>query len=94
MTRIAGAWLVGDRAAHISPLESETAGVTGSDLVSRRLLDEVRMRLLALAQTQSPEQADAQTLRHGADQLETIARRLHWLADMTDGLPDRPPEPA
>jgi uncharacterized protein len=92
-TRIVGARLAGDRDADISPVESETSSPTRSDPVSRRLLDEVRTRLVALTQTHSTEPADAQTLRHGADQLETIVARLHWLADMTDGPPDSPPKP-
>ena len=94
VTRVAGARLVGDQAAGTSPVQSETASPSRSGPVSRRLLDEVRMRLLALTQTHSTEPADAEALRHGADQLETIVGRLHWLADITDEPPHRPPEPA
>lgn len=94
MTRIVGVRLVSDLATDRSPDESETPNPTGSVLIGRRLLDEVRMRLLALTQTDSTEQADAETLRHGADELETIARRLHWLADMTGPLPAISPDPA
>jgi nitroimidazol reductase NimA-like FMN-containing flavoprotein (pyridoxamine 5'-phosphate oxidase superfamily) len=86
-TRVAGVRLVGDLSADANLVESERDRSTRSDAVSRRLLDEVRIRLIALTQTHSTEQADADTLRHGADELETIARRLHWLADITDGLP-------
>jgi nitroimidazol reductase NimA-like FMN-containing flavoprotein (pyridoxamine 5'-phosphate oxidase superfamily) len=87
VTHIVGVRLVGDLGDDIDLVESETARSTRSDLLSRRLLDEVRIRLIALTQTHSTEEANAETLRHGADQLETIARRLHWLADMTDELP-------
>jgi nitroimidazol reductase NimA-like FMN-containing flavoprotein (pyridoxamine 5'-phosphate oxidase superfamily) len=94
LTRIVGVRLVGDPSPDVRPVEAETPSPTGSDLVRRQLLEEVRTRLVALTQAHAREQADAETLRRGADELETIVRRLHWLADMTDAFPDGRPEPA
>ena len=94
LTRVVGVRVVDELAADVRAVESETASPNGSDLVGRRLLDEVRMRLLALTQAHSTEQAGAETLRHGAAELETIVQRLHWLADMTEAVPDSLPERA
>jgi nitroimidazol reductase NimA-like FMN-containing flavoprotein (pyridoxamine 5'-phosphate oxidase superfamily) len=83
--RIALTRIVGVRmAADSHPDESEPASLTGSDLGSRHLLDEVRMRLLALTHAHSTQEPDAETLRRRAHQLETIVRRLQSIADMKD----------
>ena len=93
LTRVVGVRLIHDPAADGYSPESEPARPSESDLGSRRLLDDVRIRLLALTRAHSTHAPDAETLRRGIHQLETIVRRLEWLADMSDEHPDSPPEP-
>jgi nitroimidazol reductase NimA-like FMN-containing flavoprotein (pyridoxamine 5'-phosphate oxidase superfamily) len=93
LTRIVGVRMIRDPAAGTNPGEPEPASPIGSDLGSRRLLDEVRTRLLALTQAHWTQEPDADSLRRGAHHLETIVRRLQWLADTTNEHPDSPPEP-
>jgi hypothetical protein len=91
--RAVGVRILGDLATESNPRQSERESPTWADLGSRRLLDEVRMRLLALTQTDSTHEPDAESLRRGVHQLETIVARLQWLADMKDEHQPSPAEP-
>jgi len=87
LTRVVGVRVVGHLAADGNPGQSKPASPSGPDLGNRHLLDEVRLRLLALTQAHSSPEPGAEALRRAADQLETIVRRLEWIADMTDEHP-------
>jgi hypothetical protein len=47
----------------------------------RRLLEEVRVRLLAIANSLSDFRIDATELRNDADELGAVVRRLQWIAE-------------
>jgi hypothetical protein len=55
---------------------------SGSGLLERRiLLEEVRIRLLAIANSLPDLRIDATELRNDAEELAAVARRVRWIAE-------------
>jgi hypothetical protein len=62
-----------------APDEQESA--TFHEFERRRLLEEVRIRLLAIANSLPDLRIDAAELQSDAEELAAVARRVQWIAE-------------